>query len=77
MRNRQFVRKASLLLGVLVVALAAGGAFGGTTGKLTGRVSDEQGNPLPGANVVLERTRLGGTTDAEGIYLMLSVPPGR
>ncbi len=77
MDNRLFVRKASLLLGVLVVALAAGGAFGGTTGKLTGRVSDEQGNPLPGANVVLEGIRLGGTTDAEGVYLILSVSPGR
>ena len=66
---------------VLVVALWAvcalsGDAVAGTVGKVTGKVTDEKGDPLPGANVVLEGTRRGATTDLEGSYVILSVEPG-
>ena len=69
MRKRQFTRTA--ITSLLVVVLTASMAFGGTTGKITGKISDDQGNSLPGANVVLEGTRLGGVADAEGNYLIL------
>jgi outer membrane receptor protein involved in Fe transport len=46
-------------------------------GKLRGVVSDrESGEPLIGANVVLEGTNLGASTDINGEYIILSVPPG-
>ena len=49
----------------------------GTTGKITGKVTDaETGEPLPGANVVIEGTTLGAATDSEGDYFILNVPPG-
>lgn len=36
--------------------------------KITGKVTDEQGNPLPGVTVVIAGTNVGATTDAEGKY---------
>lgn len=46
------------------------------TGKLTGIVTDEAGQPLPGVNVVVDGSTLGTTTDVEGEYILLRVPPG-
>jgi len=46
-------------------------------GKLRGKVSDkESGEPLIGANVTVEGTNLGASTDLNGDYVILSVPPG-
>lgn len=51
---------------------------GATTGKIAGRVVDAgTGNPLPGANIVLMATDMGATTDSDGYYTILNVPPGR
>jgi hypothetical protein len=46
-------------------------------GKLRGRVTDKQtGEPLIGANVILEGTSLGAATDVNGYYVVLGIPPG-
>ena len=46
-------------------------------GKLRGRVTDSQsGEPLIGANVVIEGTSLGASSDINGDYIILGVPPG-
>ena len=46
-------------------------------GKLRGRVTDkESGEPLIGANVTIDGTTLGASTDLNGEYVILSVPPG-
>ncbi|MDP8206125.1 MAG: TonB-dependent receptor [Candidatus Electryonea clarkiae] len=51
--------------------------FAGITGKITGRVSDaESGEPLVGANVVVEGTYRGSATDLDGEFLILNVTPG-
>jgi len=51
--------------------------FAGTTGKLSGSVTNkETGEPLIGANVMVEGTVLGAATDIEGNYFILQVPPG-
>ncbi|MDE3058064.1 MAG: TonB-dependent receptor [Bacteroidota bacterium] len=50
--------------------------FSGTTGKLAGRVVDKNKEPLPGANVILTGTTLGGVTDPDGYYTVLNIPPG-
>nr|NIS38454.1 TonB-dependent receptor plug domain-containing protein [Candidatus Saccharibacteria bacterium]NIV03891.1 TonB-dependent receptor plug domain-containing protein [Calditrichia bacterium]NIV72222.1 TonB-dependent receptor plug domain-containing protein [Calditrichia bacterium]NIV99169.1 TonB-dependent receptor plug domain-containing protein [Candidatus Saccharibacteria bacterium]NIW79467.1 TonB-dependent receptor plug domain-containing protein [Calditrichia bacterium] len=51
--------------------------FAGTTGKIVGIVKDkETGAPLIGANVVLVGTNMGASTDADGYYVILNVPPG-
>lgn len=51
--------------------------WAGTTGKIVGQVVDEEGYPLPGAVVMVEDTGLGASTDVEGIYVLLAVPPGK
>ena len=52
-------------------------AFSGTTGKLSGKVtSKETGEPLIGANVMIDGTLLGAATDQDGNYFILQVPPG-
>ncbi|MEW6511444.1 MAG: TonB-dependent receptor [Bacteroidota bacterium] len=53
-------------------------ALAGTTGKISGVVRDARTNePLPGVNVVIDGTTLGASTDIEGNYVILNVPPGR
>lgn len=47
------------------------------TGKLAGIVTDAQnGDPIPGATVILEGTTQGTATDANGRYVILNVSPG-
>ena len=49
----------------------------GTTGKLSGKVTDkETGEPLIGANVMIDGTLMGAATDVDGNYFILQVPPG-
>jgi outer membrane receptor protein involved in Fe transport len=47
-----------------------------TTAKLAGVVTDADGNPLVGANVVVEGSNLGAATDELGRYYILDVPVG-
>ncbi len=62
-----------LLVALLLVQLA----IAGTTGKLAGRVTaKETGEPLIGANVMIEGTPLGAATDLDGNYYILQIPPG-
>jgi TonB-dependent receptor len=47
------------------------------SGKIIGKVSDKDtGDPLPGANVLLEGTSLGTATSVDGGYVIRPVPPG-
>jgi outer membrane receptor protein involved in Fe transport len=50
----------------------------GTTGKLSGEVTDaETGEPVIGANIVIEGTYLGAASDLEGYYFINNIPPGK
>ncbi len=49
----------------------------GQFGKITGRVTDaETGQPLPGVDVTVEGTMMGASTNVDGYYTILNVPPG-
>ena len=66
-----------LILGFILLLLMDTSAMATTAGKITGVITDAAtGESLPGANVALEGTRKGATTDAEGRYLILAVDPG-
>ncbi len=48
-----------------------------STGKIEGVVRDkDSGQPLQGAQVMVEGTRLGNVTNADGYFFILNVPPG-
>ncbi|MCE5270150.1 TonB-dependent receptor [bacterium] len=49
-----------------------------STGKIEGTVRDnDSGQPLVGAQVLVDGTRLGNVTNNDGYYFILNVPPGR
>ena len=52
--------------------------YPGTTGKLTGTIKDAQtGEPLVGANVMIEGTNYGAATNVDGEFVILNISPGR
>jgi outer membrane receptor for ferrienterochelin and colicin len=52
--------------------------YAGTTGKLTGVIKDAQtGEPLIGANIIIEGTSFGAATNIRGEYVILNIPPGK
>ena len=65
-----------ILLATLIFGLSVS-LKAGTTGKIAGKVTDaENGQPLPGVNVIIEGTSMGAATNADGSYAILNVPPG-
>ncbi len=50
--------------------------FAQVPGKIVGRVTDQNGNPLPGVNVIVEGEPLGASTDTDGFYMILNISPG-
>jgi len=75
-KNRYLSLAAATLM---MLMFAAGGLFAQlTTGKIEGTVRDKDtGQPLQGAQVTIEGTRLGNVTNADGYYFILNLPPGR
>lgn len=50
----------------------------GTTGKIAGKITDKDtGEPLIGANVMIEGFSWGAATDADGEFYILNIPPGK
>ncbi len=47
-----------------------------TTGKLSGIVKDDGGEPLIGANILVEGATLGASTDADGFFVILNLRSG-
>jgi TonB-dependent receptor len=45
-------------------------------GAIKGRITDSEGLPMPGANVVIEALGLGNVSDMNGFYTLVDVPAG-
>jgi hypothetical protein len=77
-KRRLRLRKA---LSIIFVLLFAGSLMAQVrTGHLYGKITDEDGNPLPGVTITLTGARtapLISISSAEGIYRFLSLPPAR
>ena len=70
-------RKTAGILAVLLIAtLAAPSRAQGQTGSLAGRITDEQGEPLGGANLTLVEIHRGAVSQMNGEFLIPAVPPG-
>ncbi len=51
--------------------------FAGSTGKIAGIVKDKNtGDPLIGVNITVEGTNLGASSDVDGSFIILNIPPG-
>ncbi len=66
--------KRSIVL--MMITLFATVLFSQTTGKIKGVVLDEQGDPLPGANIVVVGTTWGAEADEDGYYYIIGVRAG-
>ncbi len=68
------MKKISTVSLILLLSLKV---FAGDTGKISGKIIDSATKePLPGVNVLLEGTSLGASTDLDGNYVILNIPPG-
>ncbi len=73
-----FIKYFTVYRALFLLLLTVGSVHAGITGKLAGRVTIKgTGEPMIGANVLINETYLGAATDAEGNYYILQVPPGR
>ncbi len=71
------MKKLNLMIVVLLISVIQS-AFG--QGTLRGKVTDEKGNPLPLANVILLNgtTKIGGATASDdGAYVIRPISPGK
>ena len=67
-----------LLVSVLCICVGVSFAFAGSTGKIAGVVKDAKTNEtIPGVAVTVQGTKLGASTNVDGQYVILNVPPGR
>ncbi len=65
------------ILMILIIFWISSASYAGITGKIIGKITDaETGEPLPGANVMLENTTLGAATNSAGEFLILNISPG-
>ncbi len=64
------------LLAFLLVVLSPSLLDAGNTGKIAGKIVNDQNEPLPFAHLQLVGTTLGGTSDDEGTYFIINIPPG-
>ncbi len=64
---------------LLILLISLGSFFTSNAqvvGEVAGKVTDEKGTPIPGANVIIEGTTFGAQTDFDGNYRITKVPPG-
>ncbi len=74
-KEKTSVKRLSTLSTILLLFSSI--MLAGTAGKIAGAVKDSQtGEPLVGVNIVLTGTTLGASTDIEGNFFILNIPPG-
>lgn len=65
------------LLICTLILLTGNLVFAGTTGKIAGKVTDNStGEALIGANILIVGTTIGASTDVDGNYFIINIPPG-
>jgi TonB-dependent receptor len=72
------MKKAMRLLTMLLLLCCCQAMFAqSTTGRITGRVTDKDGNALPGASVTVKGSTRATTTDLTGTYTLLDITQGK
>ncbi|NQU28086.1 MAG: TonB-dependent receptor [Candidatus Marinimicrobia bacterium] len=70
------MRKYRFLISLISILLTTG-LFAGTTGKIRGIITSDSGQPLPGANILVDELSIGAASADDGSYFILNVPPGK
>jgi outer membrane receptor protein involved in Fe transport len=71
------MRLSTRIAGALLSLLIVQAAWSANTGKISGKVTDaKKGDPLPGVNILLVGTKMGGVSDPQGDYYIANVPSG-
>ena len=74
--NTKLLKGLNLTISTILV-LYFSPVYSGSTRNIAGRAIDSQtGEPLAGANVVIDGTLLGAAADLEGDFFILNLPPG-
>jgi outer membrane receptor protein involved in Fe transport len=61
----------------LIIILIGSSVYAGTTGKIAGKIIDKStGEALIGANILIVGTTMGASTDVDGNYFIINIPPG-
>ena len=72
-----FSSKKAFVFMLIFAFLCTSNLWSGITGKIAGNVFDQStGEPLPGANVIVVGTLMGTSTDVDGFYFIINIPPG-
>jgi len=77
MRKNSIFRMEIIFLTIIFLIIISSSLYAATTGKIFGKVIDkETGEPLIGANILIVGTSLGATSDKNGEYFIINIPPG-
>src|ERR1700744_5362182 len=71
--RKNYSKKYMLLCAFLMMSVMAFAQ----KGSIKGKVTDETNQSMPGVSVVIDGTTIGATTDANGIYTITGVTPGK
>ena len=75
MRYSRTITICCLIFGLFILVWG-NDALAGITGKIGGKITDKNtGEPLIGANVMIEGTERGAAADVNGNYSILRMPP--
>jgi len=75
--KKSYMNKIKTIFFIAVLLTINSNIFAGNTGKISGKVSDENTNePLVGVNVIIKGKAQGASTDDQGEFFLIGVPPG-
>jgi hypothetical protein len=67
-----------IIIAILVMLLfTCSLLLGKTTGKLAGKITDEKGEPVSKANIIIEDTKFTTQSKKDGTYVIKNIPPGK
>ena len=77
--NYFFISQSFRLLSIVILILLNITSINAqsNSGNLSGKITDSDGDALPGTNVFLENTAVGATTDIDGNYRIIGIPAGK
>ena len=71
------MRNAFILRRIVLLVCSLSFVFAGQTGKISGTILDAQNDEgLVGVNIIVEELGVGASTDIDGNYFILNIPPG-